>query len=366
MIDIKDTAYMKMAYALAEKARGWTSPNPCVGAVLTKAGKVIAVGYHSRRGQPHAEALALRQAGEKARGATLYVTLEPCIHWGYTPPCVQCILESGVKRVVVSALDPNPRIHKKGIARLRREGLDVEVGPLSEMNESLNEVYRKYITRHIPFVVIKAALSWDGKTATRTLSSQWISSAPTRRYVHLLRGECDAIMAGIETILRDDPRLTVRHPCWKGKPIARVIMDSRLRFPLDARILKTRIQGKLLIFTGPEAPHDKARRLQDMGVSVIECSHSGPGIDPNEVLLHLGKQEISSLFIEGGGTLQTAFLENGLADKIFLTFSPKLVGGKEAPVFFTGKGVDQIRDAMRIKRIRFFKIADDIIAEGYL
>jgi len=366
MTDIKDTAYMEMAYALAEKARGWTSPNPYVGAVLVKGGKIIAVGYHTRRGQPHAEALALQKAGGKARGATAYITLEPCIHWGYTPPCVERILESGVKRVVVSALDPNPRVYKKGIARLRRAGLDVKVGLLAEKDKILNEVYRKYITRQIPFVVVKAALSWDGKTATRSLSSKWISSAPTRRYIHLLRGEFDAIMVGIETILRDDPRLTVRHPSWKGKTITRVIMDSNLRFPLNARMLSTSTQGKLLIFTGPEAPDLKIRRLRDIGASVIKCARSESGIDPNEVLVHLGQREISSLFLEGGGTLQTTFLENGLADKILMTYSPKLVGGKKAPVFFTGKGADHIRDALRIKRIRTFKIADDIIAEGYL
>lgn len=366
MNDHNDSAYMKMAYALAEKARGWTSPNPQVGAVLVKGGKIIAVGYHSKRGQPHAEALALQQAGKNARGATAYITLEPCIHWGYTPPCVDRILESGIKRVVVSSLDPNPRVYRKGVARLRRAGLEVSVGLLAEKNRTLNEVYLKYITRQTPFVALKAALSWDGKTATHTRSSKWISSAQTRRYIHLLRGEFDAIMVGIQTILRDDPRLTIRHPCWRGKSIARVIMDTELKYPVNARMLTTAAKGKILIFTGPEAPPDKIRQLQDMNVSVIKCARSESGIDPREVLAHLARREISSLLVEGGGKLQTTFLENSLADKIFMTFSPKLIGGKDAPGFFAGKGVDHISRALRVKRIRFIKIADDVIAEGYL
>ena len=217
----RDLGWMEMAYGLAEKARGRTSPNPLVGAVVVRDGTVVGHGYHAEPGQPHAEILALAMAGRRARGATLYLTLEPCVHWGRTPPCVDTVLGAGLARIVVSAADPNPVVRGRGIRRLEEAGLDVSVGLLAERNAAINEAYAKYIVRKIPFVTLKAALTFDGKIACRTGDSKWITAAATRDYVHLLRGEQDALMIGVGTLVVDDPLLTVRHPNWPAKTTIR-------------------------------------------------------------------------------------------------------------------------------------------------
>ncbi|MBS3818762.1 bifunctional diaminohydroxyphosphoribosylaminopyrimidine deaminase/5-amino-6-(5-phosphoribosylamino)uracil reductase RibD [bacterium] len=362
----KDISYLYMAYGLAEKAKGWTSPNPYVGAVVVQKDTIVGTGYHEQPGKPHAEAIALQKAGNLSQNSTLYLTLEPCVHWGRTPPCIDKILRSGLKRVVVSSLDPNPAVYTRGITQMREAGIDVSVGLLDEKNRSLNEIYWKYITRKIPFIISKVALSLDGKIATRTFSSQWISSSQTREYVHLLRGECDAIMVGINTLLQDDPLLTVRHPHWEGKRITRVIVDSNLRFPTYARILSTIPQGDIWVFTLKDPGSPKARSLKHKGVKIISTAPSSSrGVDLKEVFNRLGKQEISSVFVEGGGHLLTSLLEEKLIDKIFVNISPKLIGGEKAPGFFGGQGVKQVKDSLQLKKIRSFHIQDDIMVEGY-
>ena len=250
----RDRAWMEMAYGLAEKARGRTSPNPLVGAVVVRDGTVVGSGFHEEPGRPHAEIIALGRAGTRARGATLYLTLEPCVHWGRTPPCIDSVLAAGLARVVVSAVDPNPLVDGRGVGRMKEAGLAVSAGLLAERNAALNEPYLKYIARKVPFVTIKAALTVDGRIACRTGDSRWISSAGTRDYVHLLRGEQDALLIGAGTLVADDPRLTVRHPGWPGKKAVRVVLDSRLRFPLAARMLSTLRDGPILAFTGAGAP----------------------------------------------------------------------------------------------------------------
>lgn len=366
MNSLKDIFYLQMAYALAEKAKGWASPNPYVGAVIVKRDVIVGHGYHQRTGQPHAEVIALQKAGSLSRNSTSYVTLEPCVHWGKTPPCVDAILQARLKRVVISALDPNPLVYKKGLKRIKEAGLETSVGLLEEKNHGLNEAYLKYITKKIPFVVAKAAVSLDGKIATSKYDSRWISSSETRKYFHLLRGEYDALMVGINTLIRDDPALTVRHPNWKGKRLTRIILDSRLRFPLKARILSTLEQGKILVFTLENFSQRKAESLRKKGVEVIPLSFSPAGLDLKEVLSWLGKHEISSVLAEGGGRLLTSLLEEKLADKIFVTLSPKLIGGKRAPSFFQGKGAGSIKDSLCLKKINSFKIDEEIIVEGYL
>lgn len=360
-----DKAYIEMAYSLAEKAKGWTSPNPYVGAVIVKDGEIAGVGYHERPGRPHAEIIALNKAGTKARNATAYITLEPCTHWGRTPPCIDTVIKSGLKRVVVSSYDPNPLVYKKGIKKLKAAGIEVSLGLLEEKNKILNETYFKYITQKIPFVTVKAALSFDGKTATRTFDSQWISSQETRDYIHLLRGEYDSIMVGINTILKDDPQLTVRHPNWEGKTITRIVIDSDLRFPLQAKILNTLSEGKILIFTLNEARNTKADSLRKKGVEIIPFPSETDKIKLDAVLKQLGERGISSLLIEGGSTLQTSFLDNKLVDKVILTLSPKLIGGKDAASFYQGQGAEYIKDAHGLKNISVFQIGDDILIEGY-
>jgi diaminohydroxyphosphoribosylaminopyrimidine deaminase/5-amino-6-(5-phosphoribosylamino)uracil reductase len=362
---MRDLSYMEMAYGLAEKARGRTSPNPVVGAVVVRSGVVVGHGFHEKAGKPHAEILALGMAGRSAKGATLYLTLEPCVHWGQTPPCVDTVLAAGLKRAVVSAIDPNPLVHTKGIQRLREAGLDVSVGLLDERNSGLNEAYAKYITRKVPFVTLKAALTLDGKIACRTGDSKWISSAGTRDYVHLLRGENDAIMIGINTLAADDPRLTVRHPNWGGKKIVRVILDSRLRFPPTAKILSTLPRGRILVFAGRGASAAKARALEARGVEVVFPGGRKKAWSLPDVLAELGRREIASLLIEGGSRLFTAFVENGLADKAVLTYALRLVGGVAAPGFVGGKGAAKVGEGPALKKARSFSIEDDIILEGY-
>jgi len=365
MKDFKDSSYLEMAYGLAEKAKGWARPNPYVGAVIVHKEKIVGYGYHERPGKPHAEVIALDRAGSQARGSTLYLTLEPCVHWGRTPPCVEAVLRAAPKKVVVSSPDPNPIVFKKGIKALRAAGIDVSVGLLEEKNKILNETYIKYITRGIPFVTVKAAISLDGRMATKTFDSRWISSPETREYVHLVRGEYDAIMVGINTILKDDPLLTARHSCWRGKKITRVILDSDLRFPLEARILSTLGEGEIAIFTSKRASPKKTDALRKKGAEVVQVPGSARKIEVKEVLSRLGEKGLASLLVEGGSRLLTTILEEKLADKLFLTISPRLIGGERAPSFFEGKGIRLIKESWELRKISSFKTGRDIIVEGY-
>ena len=259
----------------------------------------------------------------------------------------------------------NPLVFRRGLGKIREAGIPVSVGIFKEKNDALNEIYIKYITRKIPFVTLKAAASLDGRIATRTGDSRWVSSSETRNYIHLLRGEHDAIMTGVDTIIRDDPLLTVRHANWRGKKITRVVLDSDLRFPLKARMLATLSMGKILVFTRPDAPAKKIEALTRKGVEVTAIPSASGGLNLNNVLFDLGKREIAGLLVEGGGRLVTSFLEAGLADKIFLTLSPKLIGGNEAPSFFEGEGIRNIGDALKVHKISYIKIGDEVIVEGY-
>jgi diaminohydroxyphosphoribosylaminopyrimidine deaminase/5-amino-6-(5-phosphoribosylamino)uracil reductase len=362
----KDLAYLEMAYGLAEKARGWSSPNPYVGAVIVKNGKIIGTGYHEKPGKPHAEIIALQKAADQAQNATAYITLEPCVHWGRTPPCVDSLIQAGIKRAVVSALDPNPLVHKKGLQRMRQAGIQVSTGLLEEKNSRLNEVYNKYIRQKIPFVTAKVATSLDGKMATRTRDSRWITSPQTRKYIHLIRGENMAIMVGINTLLHDDPRLTIRHPVWRNKPIVRVIIDSRLRSPIDARVFGTKTKGKILIFTHQPGNSRKAEELKKKGAEIISLQKSRSGrLELKRVLQWLGQNEISSVMVEGGPLLITSLIEKQLLDKIFVTLSNKLIGGEKAPSFFEGAGFPVVAESIHLKRSTLFSIGDDMILEGY-
>jgi len=361
----RDRAWMEMAYGLAEKARGRTSPNPLVGAVVVRDGTVVGSGFHEEPGRPHAEIIALGRAGTRARGATLYLTLEPCVHWGRTPPCIDTVLAAGLARVVVSAVDPNPLVDGRGVGRMKEAGLAVSAGLLAERNAALNEPYLKYIARKVPFVTIKAALTVDGRIACRTGDSRWISSAGTRDYVHLLRGEQDALLVGAGTLVADDPRLTVRHPGWPGKKVVRVVLDSRLRFPLAARMLSTLRDGPILAFAGAGAPAAKARELERRGVEVVTAAGGAKTWPLGLVLAELGRRGIAALFVEGGSGVFTAFIEGRLADRAVLTLSPRLVGGASAPGLFGGAGVDRIAAAFTLRNVRSFTVEDDIVLEGY-
>jgi diaminohydroxyphosphoribosylaminopyrimidine deaminase/5-amino-6-(5-phosphoribosylamino)uracil reductase len=360
----EDLFYLEMAYGLAEKARGWASPNPYVGAVLVNGSKIVGYGYHERPGAPHAEINALRLAGRRSRGSTLYLTLEPCVHWGRTPPCIDAVIQAAPRRVVISSYDVNPVVFRRGAQRLREAGLEVEVGPLEERHRALNEAYIKHVTRGLPFVTLKAAVTLDGRLATRTGDSRWVSSPEARAYAHVLRGEHDAIMVGINTILRDDPELTVRHPQWRGKTILRVVVDSELRLPLEARLLSRFERGEVIILTTALAPKDNERALRQKGAEVVRLSHAPGGVDLPQALAWLGERGAASLLVEGGSRLLTAMIEGQLADRLFMTISPKLVGGEAAPSLLEGRGIGLMSEALGIKRLSSFAIGQEIVLEG--
>ena len=355
-----------MAYGLAEKARGRTSPNPLVGAVVVRDGKVVGHGFHEGPGKPHAEILALGMAGRRAKGATLYLTLEPCVHWGRTAPCVDAVLAAGLGRVVVSAVDPNPLVDGKGIRRLEEAGLDVSVGLLAERNAALNEAHAKFIVRKVPFVTLKAALTLDGKIACRERRLEMdllgrdarLRPSPARR-------------TGRAHDRRRDARRRRPAPHRAPRELARRRRSSGssstpgLRFPLTSRILSTLDRGRIAVFAGREAPAEKARALEALGVEVLFPRDGAKAWSLAGVLAELGRLEIAALLVEGGSRVFTSFIESGLADKAVLTLAPRLVGGASAPGFVGGMGVDRAAHGIALKRARSFSIEDDIIVEGY-
>jgi len=361
----EDLSFMAMAYSLAEKAKGQTSPNPCVGAVVVKNGQIVGWGYHQEAGQPHAEILAVERAGRFTKGATLYLTLEPCVHWGRTPPCVDHLLQLGLKRVVISSYDPNPLVHRKGVARLRAAGLEVITGLLTERQERLNETYNKYITTRIPFVTLKAALSLDGKIAAPSGEAKWISSEESRFFVQNLRSEYDAILVGIKTVLKDDPHLTIRLEGLVKKRWYRVVLDSNLSFPLKARMLEEPEAGKILIFTGGKISQSKAHQLQERGAEIIKVPEKAGQVELSAVLAELGRREITSVLVEGGALTLTSFIQQKLADKVYFFLSPKLIGGQKALTPYEGPGISSVAEALNLKKIRHFSLKNDIIIEGY-
>jgi len=360
-----DEALMEMAYSLAEKARGQTSPNPCVGALIVRQGQIIGWGYHQAAGSPHAEIIALERAGQRAKGSTLYLTLEPCVHWGKTPPCADRLARAGFERAVISTYDPNPLVYRQGVAKLRAAGVKVVTGVLAEKQVRLNEAYRQYIVNKVPLVTLKAALSLDGKIASWSGDSRWISSEESRRFGQELRAEQDGILAGVNTILTDDPQLTVRLKNFVKKRWSRIILDSRLRIPLTARLLKNPEHGQILIFTGYDSSRAKAQRLAERGAEVIRLPERKNRLSLKAVLKELGQREITSILVEGGARVMTSFLEEKLADKAYFFISPKLIGGERAPTIFEGQGVSRVSRAIRLKNISTLRLKDDIIIEGY-
>ena len=366
MTAARDTAYMRLAYDLAEKGLGRTSPNPCVGAVLVRGDRIVGHGFHEGPGRPHAEIVALGRAGRSARGATLYLTLEPCVHWGRTPPCADAVLAAGLRRIVVSAVDPNPLVSGRGLRRIREAGIGLTVDVLAGRHGLLNAAYDKFITRRIPFVTLKAAVSLDGRMATRTGDSRWISGPAARDYAHLVRGEHDAILVGIGTAVRDDPRLTVRHFNWPGKKIVRVVLDPRLRLSPRARLFSTLAHGPVLVFTAPTAGAKAVRALEKRGAEVVRTPARGDTLDLRAVLAELGGREVSSVLVEGGGTIATAFLEGRLADKVLLAVSPRLIGGRSAVPLFGGTGPARLTGGLSLNRVTSFRLGPDIIVEGFL
>jgi len=325
-----DTQYMKRAFELAEKGRGKTSPNPVVGAVIVKDDKIIGEGFHERAGGPHAEIVALKEAGEAAREAVMCVTLEPCCHHGRTPPCTEALKEAGLKEVIVGLKDPNPKVDGKGIAELEKSGIKVQVGVLREEIAEQNEIYIKFITTGYPFLLMKAAMSLDGKIAFHKGEQTWISSETSRRRVHSLRAEYDAIMVGIGTVLADDPLLTARTAERKSKNPIRIIVDSALRIPSESQIARTANEVKTIIACA-NPNQERKDVLQRKGLEVLDLPGEEGRVDLKALLKELGKREMTSVLLEGGSKLNASVIEAGFVDKMLLFIAPVLFGNKDAP-----------------------------------
>ncbi|RLQ90920.1 bifunctional diaminohydroxyphosphoribosylaminopyrimidine deaminase/5-amino-6-(5-phosphoribosylamino)uracil reductase RibD [Planomicrobium sp. Y74] len=353
--------YMDLALSNAQTMKGQTDPNPLVGSVIVNHNRIVGVGTHLKAGEPHAEIHALRMAGDQASGGTIYVTLEPCSHFGRTGPCAQAIIDAGLKKVVIAALDPNPLVSGKGVKMLEDAGIEVVAGIREQESLKMNEVFNKFITTKRPFVTLKAASTLDGKIATHSLDSKWITSEDARRDVHELRSEHMAILVGVGTVIEDDPELTARIP--NGRNPVRVILDSSLRLPLDAKVV---VDGaaETWIFTSRTYDRFKKDHLEQAGIRIFETSGE-TRTDVNDLMRTLGENGISSLFIEGGGTVNSTFLENRLIDKVVLYFAPKLVGGSSAPTFLEGRGFDLMKDAVDLVDGEFTKIGKDFKFTGY-
>ena len=355
--------FMRHALELARAAVGSTSPNPPVGAVVVKDGRIVGEGHTQPAGEEHAEIVALDQAGELARGSTLYVTLEPCSHQGRTPPCIDAIISAGVSEVHASVVDPNPKVSGRGLEQLRRAGILVTLGEGREDAEELIAPHAKFITTGTPLVTAKFAMSLDGKIATRTGDSKWITSEESRRYVHTLRAQSDAIMAGIGTVLADDPQLTARDA--DGTPLPRqplrVIADSRGRLPPDAMLLKQ--PGRTLVFVSDGAAMQQSGLESSRAEWIAAPGHDGR-VDLQAVLSELGRRQITSLFVEGGGTLLGSLFDEGLVDRVIGFVAPMIVGGDNATSPVSGSGVERITDAMRLNGVRIERFGDDVAIMG--
>ncbi|WP_333871245.1 bifunctional diaminohydroxyphosphoribosylaminopyrimidine deaminase/5-amino-6-(5-phosphoribosylamino)uracil reductase RibD [Desulforamulus putei] len=361
----QDRHYMRMALELAAKARGRTSPNPMVGAVVVKDGEVVGKGFHARAGSAHAEVVALADAGEKARGATVYVTLEPCCHHGRTGPCTEALLKAGVKRVVAAMTDPNPLVAGKGLAVLREAGVEVQSGLLQEEALRLNEVFIKYITTKRPFVVLKAATSLDGKIATAAGESKWITGHSAREYGHRLRDIYDAILVGVNTILADDPSLTARLPEGRGKDPVRIIVDSAARTPTAAKVLTQLSAAHTIIATTDRAPVERRASLMAAGAEVMVVPGEGSRVDFVKLMEMLGEKEITSVLIEGGGQVNGAALAAGIVDKVAWFLAPKIIGGDAAPGPVRGEGIASLQDAIKLYDVSVERLGEDILVTGY-
>ncbi|MBI2852113.1 MAG: bifunctional diaminohydroxyphosphoribosylaminopyrimidine deaminase/5-amino-6-(5-phosphoribosylamino)uracil reductase RibD [Chloroflexi bacterium] len=360
--------YMKQALSLARLAVGQVSPNPAVGAVVVRDGEIVGQGYTQPPGLWHAEIMALRQAGEKARGGTLYVTLEPCCHHGRTPPCTEAIIKAGISEVHMAMIDPNPLVCGKGIDGLEKEGIRISyTGEHENEAREVNEAYLKFITTGLPFVTAKFAVSLDGKIATRTGDSKWISGEESLKYVHQLRYTTDAIMAGVNTVLADDPRLTYRCGVTGGtvrKQPLRVIVDCMGRTPLTAQVFDK--PGEALLVLGNSVSRESKGAFAARGAELLELPSKDGMVDLPSLLRALGEREITSVLVEGGGTLLGSMFDNGLIDKVIVFIAPVIIGGAEAKTAVAGRGVERIAEAMRLHRVAVEKFGDDVMISGYV
>jgi diaminohydroxyphosphoribosylaminopyrimidine deaminase/5-amino-6-(5-phosphoribosylamino)uracil reductase len=361
-----DKNWMHRALELAAQARGRTSPNPMVGAVLVRDNQLVGEGFHAYAGSDHAEVVALREAGPAATGATLYVSLEPCCHFGRTPPCVEQILEAGVRRVVTACEDPNPAVSGKGISALRAAGVVVDIGVLAEEAARLNEAFFTHVRTGRPFVTMKVAASLDGKIATQTGDSRWITGESARRRVHQLRNEVDACLVGIGTVLRDDPLLTTRLGITDQRDPIRVIVDNLARLPLRAKVVNRASTAPTILAVSQMAPQTKLDALRQEGVQIVVVENSPRRVSLERLMEVLGKRGILSVMIEGGAEINASALREGIVDKVLVFLAPILIGGKSTPTAVGGAGIETLSQALRLRDVRIERFDDDILVEGYI
>lgn len=357
-----DEKYMRLAMQLAGNAIGRTSPNPLVGAVIVKDNRVVGCGWHRKAGTPHAEVHALNQAGELAQGADVYVTLEPCAHYGKTPPCAKALVEAKVKNVYGGLLDVNPKVAGKGFKILEDAGIHVEYGFLQDELRKQNEVFFKWIEHKKPFIVLKAAMTLDGKIATATGQSKWITNETSRAYGYKLRDIYDGIMVGINTVIEDNPMLTARVD--GGKNPIRIVVDSSLKIDINANVVQDK-SAKTIVATTDKADKDKILKLQAQDVDVIVVDKDeNDKVDIEKLLDILGQQNICSILVEGGATLSGSFVAKKLVDKVYFFIAPKIVGGKEAKTPVAGIGILNLQEALALKDIQIEKLEEDILIIG--
>ena len=375
---------MRRAIELAKKGGGYVHPNPLVGCVVVKDGEIIAEGYHEKYGEFHAERNALTRCKTETKDASLYVTLEPCCHYGKTPPCTEIITEKGIKKVFVGILDPNPLVAGKGVKMLQDAGIEVEVGLCEDEIREMNKVFLKYITTKRPYVIMKTAMTLDGKIAAYTGDSKWVTNEESRKMVHELRSELAGVIVGIGTVLADDPMLTCRLEGKHHQPV-RIVVDSNLRIPVDSQLVKTAKEYRTIVacrhFDRSEAERseveksslnvnkqkgflDSLRSLEMTGVELLECQSNNNHVDINDLMTKLGAMGIDSLLLEGGGTLNAAFLEAGFVDEVWAFIAPKIIGGEGAKTPVSGKGIDKMSEAINLQDIDIQNINGDILIKG--
>lgn len=356
-----DARYMRLALELAARVRGRTEPNPMVGAVVVRSGRIVGRGYHHRAGGPHAEVLALRQAAGLARGATLYVSLEPCAHVGRTPPCTEAILQAGVRHVVAAMMDPNPLNRGRGLRWLRGRGVQTRVGVLEREARTLNRVFVTRMERRRPFVTVKVAQSLDGKIAASSGDSRWITGRAARRWAHRLRAESDAVLVGVQTVLKDNPRLTARAAGASRQPV-RVVLDSSLRTPPRARLFSS--PSPVWIAAGKRAPAARERALRRAGAEVIRLPSEKDRVSLRALLRQLARREISRLLIEGGGEVIASALRARAVDRIAWMIAPKIIGGRASAPSVGGIGVPRLGQAVRVGKLAVRRLGEDLLITG--
>jgi len=361
----QDYKYMQLAYNLAQKGCGGVNPNPLVGALIVKDDRIIGEGYHEIFGGPHAEVNAFRSAKESVEGATMYVTLEPCSHYGKTPPCAQAIVDNKIARVVIGMLDPNPLVSGRGVKLLEEHGIEVESDFLSAELAQMNRVFLKFIQSKKPFVIMKTAMTLDGKIASRTGDSRWVSNEQSRANVHELRNELMGIMVGVDTVIADNPILTTRLTGnKKGRNPIRIVVDSQARIPLDSKMLNTTNEAKTIVAVTSAANQNKVDQINSSGNEVLVVAEKDGRVDLNQLMQLLGEKGIGGILLEGGATLNYAALESQIIDEVHAYIAPKIIGGNDAKTPVGGDGIEMMKDAVNLQNIRFENIADDILVIG--